>query len=192
MSNGKSWIPIDKSFRYFFPNDRPYTKLEAMVSYSIDIDEGKMISVNGYSRIWGWSRNKVRKFLKDIRTPEGHPVDTSGTLWGHSVTFINKDLWKQKDKQGTHEGQLRDTSWTATTNTNTNTKPKKRFIPPTPEEVSEYSKSIDFNLDGDHFCDYYQARGWKYKTGQPVVDWKACVRTWKKNKFGKEREPIQL
>ena len=54
----------------------------------------------------------------------------------------------------------------------------KQFVVPTPEEVSEYARSIGFELDGTHFVDYYSARGWlisKY----PMKDWKAAVRTWK-------------
>jgi hypothetical protein len=61
-------------------------------------------------------------------------------------------------------------------------KPKrKNFKKPSPSEVTEYAKSIDFDLDGEQFCDYYEARGWKYGTGKPMVDWKAAVRTWRKH-----------
>lgn len=65
------------------------------------------------------------------------------------------------------------------TNTNTNTKTKV-FGKPTPQEVSEYANSLGFSLDGDYFCDYYEARGWKLSQG-PMKDWKAAVRTWKRN-----------
>jgi len=54
-----------------------------------------------------------------------------------------------------------------------------RFQKPTSEEVSEYAKSIDFILDGQVFLDFYEARGWKYKGGVAMKDWKAAVRTWK-------------
>ena len=62
-------------------------------------------------------------------------------------------------------------------------KKAKNFVKPSSLEVAEYAKSIDFTLDGEQFCDYYEARGWKYGTGKPMIDWKAAVRTWKKNKF---------
>jgi len=55
----------------------------------------------------------------------------------------------------------------------------KRFAPPTPQAVSEYAKSIGFEVDGEYFVDYYATRGWKIK-GSPIKDWKACVRTWKR------------
>lgn len=57
-------------------------------------------------------------------------------------------------------------------------KPVKRFVAPTPEQVTEYARSIDFELDGANFVDYYSARGWMIGKN-PMKDWKAAVRTWK-------------
>ena len=64
---------------------------------------------------------------------------------------------------------------------------KNTFIKPTPEEVNIYAKSIDFNLDGEYFCDWNDARGWTYGKNK-IKDWKAVVRTWKKN--SKNFQPI--
>lgn len=55
-----------------------------------------------------------------------------------------------------------------------------RFSPPTPQEAEAYAATLGYKLDGERFVAHYQARGWKFKTGSPVVDWKACVVTWKK------------
>lgn len=60
---------------------------------------------------------------------------------------------------------------------------QKGFARPTPEEVRVYAKSVGLEIDGQHFCDYYEARGWQFKNGQPMKSWKACVGTWKKNKL---------
>ena len=35
------------------------------------------------------------------------------------------------------------------------------------------------------FIDYYEARGWKYGTGKPMVNWKAAVRTWEQKEKGR-------
>jgi len=77
-----------------------------------------------------------------------------------------------------------------TTNTITNTNtiikaanpkaPRKAFKIPDATEVSEYCSSIGFSLDGEHFVDYYTTRGWKIGTAA-MKDWKAAVRTWKRN-----------
>lgn len=66
-------------------------------------------------------------------------------------------------------------------------KVNSNFIKPIPKEIEEYAKTISFTVSGQDFCDYYEARGWKYKGNVAMKDWKAAVRTWKKihNKSGK-------
>jgi hypothetical protein len=54
----------------------------------------------------------------------------------------------------------------------------KKFVVPEPEEVTEYAKSIGFNLQGQKFCDFYEARGWMVGKSR-MKDWRAAVRTWK-------------
>jgi len=61
---------------------------------------------------------------------------------------------------------------------------KKKFVPPTAEEVQEYldSKGITF-FTGREFVDYYEQGGWVYGTNHtPIRNWKACVTTWLKHK----------
>jgi len=75
-------------------------------------------------------------------------------------------------------------------NVNKDIKRKKQiFKKPTPQEVTEYARSIGSDLDGEHFCDSNEAKGWVIgKNHTPMKDWKATVRTWKVN-AGKE-QPI--
>ena len=105
MSRGDNWIPIDKSLQQTFRFiQREFSFIEAMVSYSIDQDNGKAGSIKGYSVRWGWSRNKVRRFIEKIRTPKGHPGDTQRTPFGHPIHFIDKALWGDQDTQRTPKG----------------------------------------------------------------------------------------
>ena len=55
---------------------------------------------------------------------------------------------------------------------------RRRFTPPTPTEVSDYGKTIGFELDGEHFVAYYETRGWMAGR-QKMKSWRAAVRTWK-------------
>jgi hypothetical protein len=57
---------------------------------------------------------------------------------------------------------------------------RKRFTPPSVNEVREYCTERRNGIDPEAFVDYYTARGWKYGQGKPVADWKAAVRTWEK------------
>lgn len=59
-------------------------------------------------------------------------------------------------------------------------KKRKRFTPPTVEEVRAYCQERNNGIDPEAFIDYYTARGWKYGQGKPVADWKAAVRTWER------------
>ena len=59
-------------------------------------------------------------------------------------------------------------------------KKRKRFTPPTVEEVRAYCQERNNGIDPEAFVDYYTARGWKYGQGKPVADWKAAVRTWER------------
>lgn len=54
----------------------------------------------------------------------------------------------------------------------------KAFKKPTVEEVREYVSSKNYHISAEAFVDYYEARGWKYGQGKPMVDWKAAVRNW--------------
>lgn len=81
-----------------------------------------------------------------------------------------------------YEGNTTNTN--TITNTNTNIvkakTTRKKFVKPEPQEVTDYAKSIGFELDGEHFVAYYQTRGWK--VGKDLmVDWKSAVVTWKRN-----------
>lgn len=57
-----------------------------------------------------------------------------------------------------------------------------RFIKPSAHEVKVYGTSIGFVIDGDSFCDFYESKGWKVGR-TPMKDWKAAVRTWKRNGY---------
>lgn len=60
---------------------------------------------------------------------------------------------------------------------------KKKFVPPTVLEVAAYCVERNNGIDAEAFVDYYAANGWvQGKSRKPITDWKACVRTWEKNK----------
>lgn len=118
---GNGWVPIFKGFRKLLPLDRPYTKLEAAFCLQLDFDEGKEVSVTGYSTLWQWSKDKVRKFLDDIGVeiiyPEStknkqnqrgkitskKPTDqpTDNRLINRPIKFIDINMLKKKTDRST-------------------------------------------------------------------------------------------
>lgn len=125
VSKGNGWVSIDKELIKSLPKDgRPYTLLEAMFSYTCDIDEGNKWTIKGYSKLWGWSRCKVRNFINSIRHPTGHSVDTLKTHLRHTVHFIDNGLRVAKDTHKTPFRHSVDTLPTTTIKTKTKTKEK--------------------------------------------------------------------
>ena len=57
----------------------------------------------------------------------------------------------------------------------------KRFAPPTLEEVKEYCSERNNNVDPETFINFYESKGW-YVGKTKMKDWKACVRTWERNR----------
>lgn len=65
-----------------------------------------------------------------------------------------------------------------------------RFLPPTVEEVREYCKERNNNVDAERFVDFYSAKGWMVGKNK-MKDWRACVRTWEqRDKKEKPSEEI--
>lgn len=62
-------------------------------------------------------------------------------------------------------------------------RPRKRFSPPSVEEVAVYCRERENSVDAQTFCDFYVSKGWKVGS-QPMRDWKAAVRTWEKREGG--------
>lgn len=61
-------------------------------------------------------------------------------------------------------------------------KPKKKkaqeFVPPTPEEVEAHARSKGYEIDGKYFCEWYEAAGWRTKSGTKMTNWKQAVIGW--------------
>lgn len=70
------WVPISKALAAELPSSRPFTRLEAMFSLSIDYDQGTPVTVKGYAALWGWSRGKVERFLEEIGAVIEYPEST--------------------------------------------------------------------------------------------------------------------
>ena len=126
MSKENGWIPIDKNLSQYLPNDgRPYTELEAMFSFTKDIDEQKEYSISGYAFLWNWSRTKVRKFIKDIQNIKGHLKNSKKTGKKQAIHFIDKELWVLKNGQKTIKKQQKN----STNNPNDPINPKTIIYP---------------------------------------------------------------
>lgn len=66
-----------------------------------------------------------------------------------------------------------------------------RFTPPTIEEVEAYCKERNNTVDPETFINFYESKGW-YVGKNKMKDWKACVRTWERNRNNKTEKKNQF
>lgn len=57
---------------------------------------------------------------------------------------------------------------------------RKRFIPPTLDEVKAYCQERGNNVDPERFMAYYESNGWMVGRNK-MKDWKAAVRSWERS-----------
>ena len=74
------------------------------------------------------------------------------------------------------------------TNIQNTKRENKQFTPPTLEDVAEYCKERNNNIDPMQFIDYYSARGWRFNNGGKMKDWRATVRTWERRNYSNNSE----
>lgn len=93
------------------------------------------------------------------------------------------------EKQGVENSPQLNTKKSITKELNTNElniddmgNKRKRFVPPSVEEVKQYCIERKNNVDPERFVDYYTANGWQVGKNK-MKDWKASVRTWERNSF---------
>ena len=60
----------------------------------------------------------------------------------------------------------------------------KKFIIPTILEIQEYCNEANIGIDTIKFFNYYESNGWQVGKNK-MKDWKAAVRNWERNNYGK-------
>jgi predicted phage replisome organizer len=65
---------------------------------------------------------------------------------------------------------------------------RKRFTPPTLEEIKAYCCERNNGVDAQRFIDYYTSNGWQVGKNK-MKDWKAAVRTWERNGVSDKQSP---
>lgn len=63
---------------------------------------------------------------------------------------------------------------------------RKRFIPPTLEEVTQYCQERRNSVNPNKWMNHYQSKGWKIGK-ETMKDWKAAIRTWEGNDYQQQK-----
>jgi hypothetical protein len=167
----------------------------------------------GYSELalsqrWQWSRGKVNKFLKYLEREQ--QIEQQKTNVTTIISIANYEKYQQTEQQTeqqndtkmTPERHQNDTRMTLTSN-DKNIKNEKnvkevfradeppkqtnKFIPPTIDEVKAYIQEKKYDIDAEHWHDFYSAKNWMIGKNK-MKDWRAAIRTWTKNRDGTQRQ----
>jgi len=112
-------------------------------------------------------QNRIRKANQRSREKQALLEEQSrdGHVTSQQSHAIDKDIDIDKDIEINNIGQKR-----------------KRFVPPTVEEVEAYCKERNNGVDPQKFCDFYESKGWMVGKNK-MKDWKAAIRSnWEKEK----------
>ena len=124
------------------------------------LDSGELY-ISQLSEMVGSETDKARA-MRVIRAREKYGNDVTRML---PECYPEKDIEKELDTELEKEKESK----------------RKRFTPPSVDEVREYCNEINATISPDAFVDYYAAQGWIYgKSGKQMKDWKAAVRNWQR------------
>ena len=159
----------------------------AKMSYDLCISKGtlqkylKELVDYGYIeieqiKINGKFASNVYTLLPYTKFPYTVETDTGDTVYGemdsnNNSTFNNNNTFNN--------------------NKSKSDKPTRtRFTPPSLEEVQAYCQDRQNGVNAEKWYNYYTANGWKVGKN-PMMDWKAAVRTWEQNGTSDQAHPAQ-
>lgn len=81
------------------PKGRPYTELEAAFCLQLDYYCGDKVTLTGYSKLWGWSKGRVIRFLERVNAKIIYPEDTAKKQNQNGLIMILKtDRYPEKNR----------------------------------------------------------------------------------------------
>ena len=186
FSRGQAWVDLlllaNHDYGFFYLRD-----------HKIEVQRGQV----GWSQLrlserWGWSRTKVRKFLKDLEKEQQVIQQQSHST--SVITIINYEQYQEKeqleDNSKTTERQQQDTNKKNRRRIKNNKEGnlKTIFKKPTLEQVTDYCKERNNDICPQTFIDFYESKGWMIGKNK-MKDWRAAVRTWEKTSDPKPKQP---
>lgn len=160
-------------------------------------------SMKAFSEIFPYlTEKKIRNALKHLQdeglilTGNYNKSAYDRTLWYAFSDLAESILPKgqmdlpERANQFSQKGEpIPDNNTDNNPNNNTDREKRKRFTPPTVEEVRAYCQERNNGIDPQRFVDFYTANGWTQGRGKPIKDWRAAARTWEAR--DKQTAPVQ-
>ena len=156
------------------------TLVFSMLKTQIDRDATAYEEFREKQRVNGLKGGRPKKPVVNDDNPENPEVYTDNPVVDEEnpknpVVILQNPKSQEKDKDKDKEEDKEKES-------------KRRFTPPSPEEVSEYCKEHGYSIDPEAFIAFYESKGWKVGN-QPMKSWKAAIVTWTKRSGVKKVAP---
>lgn len=139
-----------------------------------------LTSVKRLQELTGLTSQQIRTSLGKLE--KSQEINKQTTNKYSIITINNYDEYQKDNKQITNKQQ-----------TNNNIKeykeekeykesiskdiPKKVFLKPTLEEITDYCNERNNGVDAERFYNFYESKGWMIGSNK-MKNWKAAVRTW--------------
>lgn len=94
---------------------------------------------------------------------------------------VAQTLRSERNKSATREEKRREEN--VSSETTSLQRHRGGFVKPTVEDVRAYCQERASPVDAQQFFDFYESKGWMVGKNK-MRDWKACVRTWEKERNG--------
>jgi hypothetical protein len=147
-------------------------------------DDGRRIRRIDPERDWGWeiinykhyrqlrSAEERREYLRDYMRKKRRAL-TPVNICKQCQPIAEAEAEAEVEKKKTHPAP-------SISKTGKVKSSRKFFIHPTPAEVTAYAQLKHLPVNGEAFCDHYEANGWMVGKN-PMKSWQAAVRTWGRN-----------
>lgn len=152
----------------------PYLSARQISTALRKLEDGGYILTGNYNKM-KWDRTKWYAL-----TEAGYALAENAESISQNSTMDSPEVSNQEDE---NSEPIPVSNPVTVTSSNTDREGKrKRFTPPTRDEVAGYIHEMGYGLDPDEFMDSNEMRGWKMRNGKTISDWKACVRTFERNR----------
>jgi hypothetical protein len=195
---------------YHFRDKALSWKAKGILSTMLSLPDDWDYSLAGLATLSDDGMSATRAAIKELEKYgylERKPIRNNGKFvdWEYSIyekPQVEKPVVEnpqvenpQEEKPQVENHTQLSTKESSTKKQNTKRSSTKGFVPPTLEEIQNYCKERNNNVDAKKFFDYFSASDWVDSKGNPVRNWKQKVITWegynneKSKKYGR-KEPI--
>lgn len=129
-----------------------------MIKYDLDVNNQKFEEVCEKRRIAGAKGGQAKATKSKQKLPNATKSKQN------IANLAESESDNESDNESESDNEKRESK-------------AKRFTPPTVNQVEEYCRENNFDIDAQRFVDFYSSKGWMVGKNK-MKDWKASVRNW--------------